>query len=102
MYELFLTHLHTESDVKHDLAVAIYTTYTKTKETKEDDTLLLAPSYTTFLDEELMEILLLLQKEEEQIQDLILHPSTSAQPIIVEEPMATPLASLTPLAVDEV
>ena len=44
----------------------------------------------------------MLQKEEEQIQAFILHPSTSAQPVVVEEPMATPLASLNPLAIDGV
>ena len=49
-----------------------------------------------------METLLPLQEEEEQSQALILHSSTSAQQVAVHETMTTPLASLTPLAIDGV
>lgn len=98
----FPDHLHTESDVERDLALAIYITYADTEEPEEDDTPFATPSYAAFLDEEPAETLLPLQEEEEQSQALILHPSIAAQPVAVENLMVTPLASLTPLAIDGV
>ncbi len=38
--------------VERDIALAIYITYTETKEIEEDDTPIPTPTYITFLDEE--------------------------------------------------
>ena len=84
-------------DVERDIALAIYLTYTDVEETAEDETPTL--SYIPFLP---TKTTIPLKKEEDLSQALVLQPSTSAQPVAVEIPLVTPLASLTPLTIDGV
>ena len=94
----FASHLCSSSDVERDVAFAIFIVYSSFDEVAtDDDELPPSTSYPPFLDEEPVETPLGLQEEERIALGVI-----NIQPIAMEKPLLTPLASLTPLIIEGV
>ena len=92
----FASHLRSSSDVERDVAFAIFIVYSSSDEVAiDDDEPPPSTSYPAFLDEEPVETLLDLQEEERKALAVI-----DTQPIAMEKPLVTPLASLTPLIIE--
>lgn len=91
-------HLHTASDGERDVTFVIFIMYTPYDEaTIDDDEPPPSTSYPYFLDKEPLENPLDLQEEEHKALAIIDH-----QPATMEQPLVTPLASLTPLIIEGV
>ena len=92
----FASHLHSSSDVEWDVTFVIFIVYSSSDEVAiDDDEPPPSTSYPAVLDEEPVETLLDLQEEERKALTVI-----DTQPIAMEKPLVTPLASLTPLIIE--
>ena len=69
----FPKHLHRSSEVKRDIDLAIFLTYTNVEDAGEDENALSSPSFTAFLDEEPVETALPLEEEKEEFDIAPIH-----------------------------